>query len=48
MDMLFTGLLMMASIVGIAVVIATIGEMLDHFEEEKETQSKDVFYTYRD
>ena len=48
MDMLFSGLLMLAAITGIAVVIATIGEMLDHFKEEKETQSKDVFYTYRD
>ena len=48
MDMLFSGLLMLAAITGIAVVIATIGEMLDHFKEEKETQNKDVFYTYRD
>ena len=48
MDILFAGFLMMALIFGIATIIATVGEVLASFDKEKESQDKDVFYTYRD
>ena len=48
MDILFAGFLMMSLIFGIAMIIATVGEVLASFDKEKESQDKDVFYTYRD